>query len=197
MEKIGLNQTSYSAEWSEHRALFQGRVSGHERRLKINPVRDIPIDLSRKSKGIRGHEVEQERKSERREAWVQAIVEWTPPVEVAPEQPTGPIKPTIKEIQAEICRQYLVSLNDICSERRSMSVVRPRQVGMMLAKILTLRSLPYIGGCFGGKDHTTVLHATRKTEPLKKKLLAIMPENATLEEWVKAARAQWTEVGLK
>jgi chromosomal replication initiator protein len=52
------------------------------------------------------------------------------------------------------------------SSRRTANVVRPRQVAMYLAKILTLRSLPEIGRRFGGRDHTTVLHAVRKIEAL-------------------------------
>jgi chromosomal replication initiator protein len=52
------------------------------------------------------------------------------------------------------------------SSRRTANVVRPRQVAMYLAKILTLRSLPEIGRRFGGRDHTTVLHAVRKIETL-------------------------------
>jgi chromosomal replication initiator protein len=57
-----------------------------------------------------------------------------------------------------------VSRADILSSRRSASVVKPRQIAMYLAKILTLRSLPEIGRRFGGRDHTTVLHAVRKIE---------------------------------
>ena len=52
------------------------------------------------------------------------------------------------------------------SSRRTANVVRPRQVAMYLAKTLTLRSLPEIGRRFGGRDHTTVLHAVRKIENL-------------------------------
>jgi len=54
----------------------------------------------------------------------------------------------------------------LLSSRRTANVVRPRQVAMYLAKILTLRSLPEIGRRFGGRDHTTVLHAVRKIESL-------------------------------
>jgi chromosomal replication initiator protein len=59
-----------------------------------------------------------------------------------------------------------VSRADLLSSRRTANVVRPRQVAMYLAKILTLRSLPEIGRRFGGRDHTTVLHAVRKIENL-------------------------------
>jgi chromosomal replication initiator protein len=59
-----------------------------------------------------------------------------------------------------------VSRADLLSSRRTANVVRPRQIAMYLAKTLTLRSLPEIGRRFGGRDHTTVLHAVRKIEGL-------------------------------
>ena len=61
-------------------------------------------------------------------------------------------------------RRYNVSRSDILSERRTAAVVQPRQIAMYLSKVLTLRSLPEIGRRFGGRDHTTVLHAVRKIE---------------------------------
>ncbi|MEO1747668.1 MAG: helix-turn-helix domain-containing protein, partial [Pseudomonadota bacterium] len=57
--------------------------------------------------------------------------------------------------------------NEMLSNRRTRTVVRPRQIAMYLAKIMTLRSLPEIGRRFGGRDHTTILHAVRKVEELK------------------------------
>jgi chromosomal replication initiator protein len=70
----------------------------------------------------------------------------------------------IDEILKVIARHYGVSRSDLLSERRHRSVVWPRQIGMYLAKQLTSRSLPEIGRRFGGRDHTTVLHAIRKLE---------------------------------
>jgi chromosomal replication initiator protein len=70
----------------------------------------------------------------------------------------------IDEILKVISRHYGVSKSDLLSERRHRSVVWPRQIGMYLAKQLTSRSLPEIGRRFGGRDHTTVLHAIRKIE---------------------------------
>jgi|HubBroStandDraft_2_1064218.scaffolds.fasta_scaffold18306_2 chromosomal replication initiator protein len=72
----------------------------------------------------------------------------------------------IENIQRIVARQYNVSRADLLSSRRTANVIRPRQVAMYLAKILTLRSLPEIGRRFGGRDHTTVLHAVRKIEAL-------------------------------
>ena len=72
----------------------------------------------------------------------------------------------IEDIQKLVASHYSVSRADILSSRRTAAVVKPRQVAMFLAKILTLRSLPEIGRRFGGRDHTTVLHAVRKIEAL-------------------------------
>jgi chromosomal replication initiator protein len=72
----------------------------------------------------------------------------------------------IEDIQRIVARHYNVSRGDLLSARRTANVVRPRQVAMYLAKTMTLRSLPEIGRRFGGRDHTTVLHAVRKIEHL-------------------------------
>lgn len=89
----------------------------------------------------------------------------------------------IESIQRATSSHYGVSVLDISSFRRTANVVRPRQVAMYLAKTLTLRSLPEIGRRFGGRDHTTVLHAVRKIE----RLVAIDPDLATRIEQIKAA----------
>jgi chromosomal replication initiator protein len=73
---------------------------------------------------------------------------------------------TIDEIQKKVAEHYNVRVADMHSARRSRSVARPRQVAMYLAKQLTPRSLPEIGRKFGGRDHTTVIHAVRKIEEL-------------------------------
>jgi chromosomal replication initiator protein len=70
----------------------------------------------------------------------------------------------IEDILRLVSRHYAVSKQDILSQRRHQSVVRPRQIGMYLAKHLTARSLPEIGRRFGDRDHTTVLHAIRKID---------------------------------
>jgi chromosomal replication initiator protein len=72
----------------------------------------------------------------------------------------------IEDIQKLVASRYNVSRSDILSERRTAAVVKPRQIAMYLSKVLTLRSLPEIGRRFGGRDHTTVLHAVRKIEKL-------------------------------
>ncbi|MEM9330906.1 MAG: chromosomal replication initiator protein DnaA [Pseudomonadota bacterium] len=72
----------------------------------------------------------------------------------------------IEDIQRIVARQFNVSKNDLLSNRRTRIIVRPRQIAMYLAKVMTPRSLPEIGRRFGGRDHTTVLHAVRKIEAL-------------------------------
>ncbi len=73
---------------------------------------------------------------------------------------------TIEEIQKAVVAHYNLKLADMQSKRRSRVVARPRQVAMYLAKQMTPRSLPEIGRRFGGRDHTTVMHAVRKVEEL-------------------------------
>lgn len=73
---------------------------------------------------------------------------------------------TIDEIQRKVAEHYNIRTADMHSSRRARSVARPRQVAMYLSKQLTARSLPEIGRKFGGRDHTTVMHAVRKIEEL-------------------------------
>lgn len=91
-------------------------------------------------------------------------------------RPQEPRRVKIEDIQRVVARQYNVSRSDLLSSRRTANVVRPRQVAMYLAKTLTLRSLPEIGRRFGGRDHTTVLHAVRKIEALVSKDIALSDE---------------------
>ena len=72
----------------------------------------------------------------------------------------------IEDIQRVVSKHYNVSRSDLLSSRRTRTIVRPRQIAMYLSKMLTPRSLPEIGRRFGGRDHTTVLHAVRKIEEL-------------------------------
>jgi chromosomal replication initiator protein len=74
---------------------------------------------------------------------------------------------TVDNIQKTVADYYKIKVADILSKRRSRSVARPRQVAMALAKELTNHSLPELGNAFGGRDHTTVLHACRKIEQLR------------------------------
>ncbi len=96
-------------------------------------------------------------------------------------RPQEPKRIKIEDIQRVVARQYNVSRSDLLSSRRTANVVRPRQVAMYLAKTLTLRSLPEIGRRFGGRDHTTVLHAVRKIEALVSKDTALSEEVESLK----------------
>lgn len=81
-------------------------------------------------------------------------------------RPADPRRIRVEDILRIVAKHYGVSRADLLSSRRTANVVRPRQIAMYLAKTMTLRSLPEIGRRFGGRDHTTVLHAVRKIEGL-------------------------------
>jgi chromosomal replication initiator protein len=74
---------------------------------------------------------------------------------------------TIENIQKTVAEYYKIRVADLLSKRRSRSIARPRQIAMALAKELTRHSLPEIGDAFGGRDHTTVLHACRRVKALR------------------------------
>lgn len=85
---------------------------------------------------------------------------------------------SVDNIQRVVAEYYKIKVSDLLSKRRSRSVARPRQVAMYLAKDLTSHSLPEIGNVFGGRDHTTVLHACRKVKEL-------LDEDADIREDIK------------
>jgi chromosomal replication initiator protein len=74
---------------------------------------------------------------------------------------------TVENIQKTVADYFKVRVADLLSKRRSRSVARPRQVAMALAKELTSHSLPEIGDAFGGRDHTTVMHACKRIRELR------------------------------
>ncbi len=74
---------------------------------------------------------------------------------------------TVENIQKTVAEYYKIRIADLLSKRRSRSIARPRQVAMALAKELTNHSLPEIGDAFGGRDHTTVMHACRRIKELR------------------------------
>ena len=96
-------------------------------------------------------------------------------------------KTTIDDIQRKVADYYNLRLSDLLSARRSRTIARPRQIAMYLSKILTTRSLPEIGRKFGGRDHTTVIHAVKKIEDLRVGDVAIDEEvevlRRSLENW--------------
>ena len=87
---------------------------------------------------------------------------------------------TIDNIQKTVAEYYKIKMADMLSKRRSRSVARPRQVAMALSKELTNQSLPEIGDAFGGRDHTTVLHACRKIAQLREESHDIKEDYANL-----------------
>jgi len=80
---------------------------------------------------------------------------------------------TIEEIQKKVAEHFNIRMSDMHSARRARTVARPRQVAMYLAKQLTSRSLPEIGRKFGGRDHTTVMHALKKIDELRQEDIAL------------------------
>ena len=91
----------------------------------------------------------------------------------------------IEDVLRTISGHFNVTKQDILSSRRHKTIVYPRQIGMYLAKVLTTRSLPEIGRKFGGRDHTTVLHAVRKIEKLIQTNPSIKQSITTLENSLK------------
>lgn len=75
--------------------------------------------------------------------------------------------PTISQIQAIVASSFGVSVLDLVSRRQAISDARPRQVAMWLARHTTVHSLPTIGRQFGGRDHSTVMHAIRRIDELR------------------------------
>jgi len=87
---------------------------------------------------------------------------------------------TIENIQKTVAQYYKIRVADLMSKRRNRAVARPRQVAMSLAKELTERSYPEIGEAFGGKDHTTVLHACRRIKELRETDTRVREDYANL-----------------
>ena len=73
---------------------------------------------------------------------------------------------TIDDIQKQVSKHFSIRISDMFSARRARSIARPRQIAMYLAKNLTTSSYPEIGRKFGGRDHTTIMHAVKKVEQL-------------------------------
>jgi len=87
---------------------------------------------------------------------------------------------SVDNIQRTVAEYYNIKMHDLLSKRRTRSIARPRQVAMALAKELTSHSLPEIGDAFGGRDHTTVLHACRKIHELQETSMDMGEDYANL-----------------
>lgn len=103
--------------------------------------------------------------------------------DIFPERSIKPI--AINTIQQEVCKFYSISKNDLVGNKRSQAIVYPRQVAMYLARELTDMSLPRIGAEFGGRDHTTVMHATAKITKLLNAQREVFTQVQTLTNLVK------------
>ena len=93
---------------------------------------------------------------------------------------------TVDRIQRAVCEEFNVTLTDMTSKRRARVIARPRQVAMYLSKKLTKRSLPDIGRRFGGRDHTTVMHAVKRIDELRASDTEFNSQIETVEGVLKA-----------
>jgi len=103
--------------------------------------------------------------------------------DIFPERSARPI--SISTIQQEVCRFYGISKNELIGSKRAQSIVYPRQVAMYLARELTDYSLPRIGDEFGGRDHTTVMHANKKIQALMNEQRDVYSQIQTLTNLIK------------
>ena len=92
---------------------------------------------------------------------------------------------SIDNIQKTVADYYKIKVADMYSKKRPASIARPRQIAMYLAKELTQKSLPEIGELFGGRDHTTVLHAVRKIGGERQQLTELNQQLHVLEQTLK------------
>ena len=99
-------------------------------------------------------------------------------------------KVTIEEIQKRVAEHFNIRLSEMYSSRRARAVARPRQIAMYLSKQLTARSLPEIGRKFGGRDHTTVMHAVKKIGLLMTERHAVFNQVTELTNRIKQQARQ-------
>ncbi|MEG1771154.1 MAG: helix-turn-helix domain-containing protein, partial [Comamonas sp.] len=92
---------------------------------------------------------------------------------------------SVENIQKTVADYYKIKVADMYSKKRPASIARPRQIAMYLAKELTQKSLPEIGELFGGRDHTTVLHAVRKIAAERQQLTELNQQLHVLEQTLK------------
>ena len=91
----------------------------------------------------------------------------------------------MENIQKTVADYYKIKVADMYSKKRPASIARPRQIAMYLAKELTQKSLPEIGELFGGRDHTTVLHAVRKMAAERQLMTELNQQLHVLEQTLK------------
>jgi len=103
--------------------------------------------------------------------------------DIFPERSIKPI--SIATIQQEVCKFFGVTRNELIGDKRNQAIVFPRQVAMYLCRELTDHSLPAIGGEFGGRDHTTVIHANTKIQRLMKEQRDVYNQIQTLTNLIR------------
>ncbi len=159
-----------SSFWTEHVAKYRGRVIGFERRVRMAPkVPDDGIDLRRnKSIGVTGWQAENTRlkaEGERQKARAHELIEAMKARAIAiPKLVERPGPPTLHDIQDAVCRFVGIPRSELLAFRRNRECVKPRQIAILICKMLTTKSLPEIGRDFANRDHTTILHGCRKIE---------------------------------
>ena len=89
---------------------------------------------------------------------------------------------SVENIQKTVADYYKIKVSDMCGKKRPASIARPRQIAMYLVKELTEKSLPEIGELFGGRDHTTVLHAVTKIATERQQLTELNQQVDALEQ---------------
>jgi len=186
-------------EFQEAISIHRGRVGRHEAILRINSaVTDGGIDLRRgRARGISGYEADRLRRATLSEWRRKATEDYMAEVDTMVCPVSKGERPTIRIIQWHVCKFSFTTRADLLSNRRTAAVVKPRQIAMMLAKMRTLASLPEIGRKFGNRDHTTVLHAVRKTAELQRLILERVRPSDDISLWVSEAFSGWAELGLK
>ena len=106
----------------------------------------------------------------------------------------------IENIQKTVAEYFKIRMADLLSKRRSRSIARPRQIAMALAKELTTHSLPEIGDAFGGRDHTTVLHACKRSEGAARdgaRAYRGLLEPVENPDGLSVASGLWTKLGME
>jgi chromosomal replication initiator protein len=103
--------------------------------------------------------------------------------DILPERSLRPI--TISSIQQEVCKFYSLAMSELTGNKRSQNIVLPRQIAMYLSRELTDLSLPAIGTQFGGRDHTTVIHANAKIQKLLSQQRAVYNEVQSLTNLIR------------
>ena len=157
-----MNAHAFAPSYSEYdRRRAQER---RERLARLNQPAPAVIDLPRFIEARKAEESSPctpPRRDEFDLVWCLAmLIAVSPPDEIS-------LQPRVADIRKVVAEIAGVEDNDLLSGRRTRAVVRPRQVAMYIAKTVTSRSLPEIGRRFGGRDHTTVLHAVRKVAMLR------------------------------